>query len=148
MICVPNFAQVTETVSRGGDPSLKGWSFLKGAGVTDVVKLNTELEGDDAGAVRRGMRVHRFPIPWWRQALLRPKQSMLYAAVDVIRSGKCVFIHCERGQDRTGLVMACWRLSCGMSKDKAYTEMLNYGFHPELHGLLGRWQTQREEDWR
>lgn len=91
------------------------------------------------------MTVHRFPIPWWRQVIWRPRQSDLISAVELI--GGKVFIHCEHGEDRTGLVVGCFRLSQGWTKDDAYAEMLAHYFHPLLQGLQGRWNSENPKDW-
>ena len=145
---IPNLFSVeqSQNIWRGGQPSPEGWIWLKEHGVTDVVKLNTEGEGSDALATRMGMKVHPFPIPWWRQTILRPDQSTLVNAVACLTQN--VFVHCLHGNDRTGLVIGCFRLSEGWTKGDAYAEMIAHGFHDELlQGLEGRWNTQRPEDW-
>ena len=59
-------------------------------------------------------------------------------AVDAIKPG--TFIHCTHGHDRTGLVVGCYRvLKQGWTKNDAYAEMLQHGFHPELLGLYLFW---------
>jgi protein tyrosine/serine phosphatase len=56
-------------------------------------------------------------------------------------------IHCVHGNDRTGLLVALWRLSQGWSKADAQAEMWANGFSGEP-GLLAYWLEQRVEDWR
>ena len=130
---------------RGGDPTPEGWQWLYNEGIRYVVKLNTEAEGTDCVAASLGMTIHRFPIPWWRQVIFRPRQKDLVAAVSCLIPK--TYVHCEHGEDRTGLIVGCFRLSQGWSKSQAYAEMLAFGFHPELQGLLGRWNTQDADDW-
>jgi hypothetical protein len=93
-----------------------------------------------------GIPVFRFPISLFWQILFRPAQSKLVAIVDLMKQGN-VFVHCEHGQDRTGLAVGCFRLSQGWSKDAAYAEMLVTGFHPALRGLQGRWDSEQPTDW-
>ena len=144
---VINLFAVEQNILRGGQPTAEGWSWLKSEGITDVIKLDTEGESSDAIAGSMGMTVHRFPIPWWQQVLLRPPQSLLVAAVACIKGN--MFIHCEHGQDRTGLIVGCFRLSQGWTKSDAYAEMLEHGFHENLlGGLKGRWNTQNPDDWK
>jgi protein tyrosine/serine phosphatase len=147
-IGIPNLFAVEQELNlwRGGDPTLNGWLYLKDLGITTVIKLNTASEGSDAQAEVLGVAVFRFPIPWWRQVLLRPSQRDLKKAVALMTRN--VLVHCERGEDRTGLVVGCFRLSQGWSKVDAYSEMKAHNFHEELQGLQGRWNTQREEDWK
>ena len=142
---IPNLFAVDQDILRGGQPSADGWSYLKSQGITDVVKLNEESEASDAVAISMGMVVHYFPIPWWRQMIWRPKQSDLVSAVALVKPH--TFIHCEHGQDRTGLVVGCFRLKQGWTKTDAYAEMLAHEFHPALQGLQGRWNSEDPSDW-
>jgi hypothetical protein len=156
---IPNLFAVEQDILRGGTPMDLGWQWLASEGITDVIKLNTDSESTDAKAVQLGMTVHRFPIPWWRQVLLWPSQADLVAAVALMKPHS--FVHCgsdartasdepeeeKGGTDRSGLVVGCFRLSQGWTKDDAYTEMLAHGFHPALQGLVGRWNSERPEDW-
>jgi protein tyrosine/serine phosphatase len=145
---IPNLFCVdqAQNIWRGGQPSDAGWRWLCGQGIEAVVKLNTENEGSDFDAKALGMTIARIPMPWWRQVIYRPAQDDLVEAVKVIVQNS--FIHCEHGQDRTGIVVACYRLSQGWSKDDAWLEMIAHGFHESLGGLWRAWQAQRPEDWR
>ena len=140
---IANLFAVEQNIYRGGDPTPEGWAWLKGEGVKVVVKLNTQCEGTDAVAEKLGMIVHRFPIPWWRQTILRPSMTTLRNALAVIIQRKApVFVHCEFGRERTGLLIACFRLWQGWSKDEAYTEMIAHGFRiAAAQGLFGRWNS-------
>ena len=149
---IPNLftvEQAAPAVFRGGQPGPVGWQWLCGEGVRTVIKLNTESEGSDAGAESLGMTVHRFPVPWWRQTFWRPSQADLITAVGlVVNRTDPVFVHCTHGQDRTGLMIGCFRLAQGWSKADAETEMDAHGFHEvALQGLEGRWNTEQPEDW-
>ena len=158
---IPNLFAVEQDIFRGGTPTAAGWKYLKDQGVTDVVKLNIEGESSDVVATDLGMTVHRFPIPWWRQVFFRPAQSLLVAAVACIKPHS--FVHCgsdartaspdaqedntQGGEDRTGIVIGCFRLSQGWAKGDAYSEMIAHGFHPALQGLQGAWDRQVAGDW-
>jgi hypothetical protein len=150
-----------QVILRGGTPTDDGWVWLKSQGITDVIKLNTKSESTDAKALQLGMVIHNFPIPWWRQVLLWPSQSDLVSAVALMKLNS--FVHCgsdartasadaaedntQGGEDRTGLVVGCFRLSQGWTKADAYAEMLAHGFHPALQGLVGRWNSENPTDW-
>lgn len=142
---IPNLFAVEQDILRGGQPGQSGWVYLNSQGIKNVIKLNTEEEGSDAFAESMGMTIHRFPIPWWRQMIWRPKQSDLVAIVALMRPH--TFIHCLRGEDRSGLAVGCFRLSQGWTKEDAYLEMVAHGFHSSLQGLQGRWNSENPADW-
>ena len=50
-----------------------------------------------------------------------------------------VLVHCQHGSDRTGTMVAIYRIAYeGWSKEEATNEMINggYGFHPMWQNLL------------
>lgn len=142
---ISNLFAVEQTILRGGQPSSAGFDYLKTQGITDIIKLNTDQEGSDDYATSIGLTVHKFPIPWWRQVVWRPAQSDLVSAVALMKPNS--FLHCEHGEDRTGLVVGCFRLSQGWTKNDSYAEMLAHYFHPALQGLQGRWNSENPTDW-
>lgn len=141
---VPNLSQVDAGVWRGGEPTAAGWAWLWSQGVSNVVMLDEWCESK--GAPGHGMVVKYLPVTMLEQMATRPKDDVVREAVRQLTPG--TFVHCLHGNDRTGLVVGCYRLKQGWSKDKAWREMLANGFHVELQGLYGYWLKQREEDWR
>jgi hypothetical protein len=152
---IPNFAQVDQGVYRGGQPTEAGWKKLRRLGVTKVVKLNSDNEGSDDGSE---MVVHKYTITVEQQ--LDPfypvSQATIREAVADIGPG--TFVHCgsdartqswldkklniQGGQDRTGLIIACYRLTTGWTVAAAQSEMRSRGFHWfELPGLEEAWKT-------
>ena len=159
---IPNFAVVNgETkVYRGGEPTTgEAWAYLKSLGVRTVVKLNEESESKDAGAEVIGLRVVRLPISTVEQTIGSPKLDTIRSAVDEMSRG-AVFVHCgsdsrsnphsfaakthsQGGQDRTGLVVATYRVWVQRwTKEDAHTEMISFGFHPMLPGLANFWRDE------
>jgi protein tyrosine/serine phosphatase len=135
---IPNFDRVEAEVYRGGQPTHEGWLYLQSLGVTNVVKLNRESEGSDREAEALGMTVHRFPISYSEQIFGRVNSNTVWNAVQGITAH--TFIHCEHGQDRTGLVVACDRVARNTPKNVAEQEMLRHGFHQSLRGLWKFWE--------
>jgi tyrosine-protein phosphatase SIW14 len=44
-----------------------------------------------------------------------------------------IFVHCQHGQDRTGVIVALYRIFYEQwTPQAAHDEMMNMGFHPEL----------------
>jgi protein tyrosine/serine phosphatase len=158
---IPNFAAVNERqkIYRGGEPGEEeGWRHLKSLGVTTVVKLNTEDESCDDGATRNGMKILRRPITTGQQIFGSPDSKTIRSAVKAMRRGS-VFVHCgsksrskpnsfwalfdiQGGQDRTGLVVGCYRVWVEhQKKAKARAEMKSFHFHALLlPGLRNFWR--------
>ena len=141
---IPNFRPVPDApgVYRGGQPkSQAGWVYLQSIGVSNVVKLNRKSEATDNAARALGMTVNYFPINKSHQLLFKPDRQSVSNAVAAIKPG--TYIHCEHGQDRTGLIVGCKRVwQDGWAKTNALNEMIADGFHPALHGLSGFWKVE------
>lgn len=137
---VPNLAQVEPGLWRGGQPTDRGWIELRSMGITNVIKLNLESEGSDLPGERLGMRVYPVPLTLAQQIGARKisAESLEKVLTHVPANG--TFVHCEHGQDRTGVFVAIWRVQIdGWSKADAEKEMLAHGFHKNLKGLWRFW---------
>ncbi len=159
---VPNLAVVDgDYLYRSGQiSSAEGWDYVaklaRGRKI-HVVKLNFDVEGQDAIAVARGLLVLYVPIqPEGDQDLetdiwdtfktpdavniARAKSELLVCKLHP-DTDFCI-VHCTHGQDRTGEVVGEYRVdNDGWTKDRAYQEMLDHHYHPELHGLHERWES-------
>ena len=124
------------------------WAYLKKIGVKTVLKLNryssdvTE-ESELASAKRHGIIVQEvlmppedFPHNWNLWAT--PTDEQISKAVSVLedrKNGK-IFIHCSKGKDRTGLIVAIYRVrNDNYCKSKASSERDWYGANPILFGM-------------
>ena len=137
---VPNLAQVEPGVWRGGQPNSEGWQYLKSLGIKKDLKLNPSHEASDELAVSNGIQIIYLPISLEQMTIGKPNPSKLNAAVAAITPDG-VFVHCEHGQDRTGLIVGAYRVKVEhWTKENAYQEMLKHGFHPILRGLYWSWQ--------
>jgi len=61
-----------------------------------------------------------------------PKDRIFAEFITLIREnpGKKIFVHCRVGDDRTGMMVAAYRMvEEGWSAEKAKQEMLTYGFN-------------------
>jgi tyrosine-protein phosphatase SIW14 len=70
-----------------------------------------------------------------------PTQEQLQRFVDIVsdQSQRPVLVHCKRGQQRTGLFCAAYRMACeGWSAEEALAEMdaLGFGLNHRRHQLL------------
>jgi hypothetical protein len=139
---VPNFKAIdaAQAEYRGGQPTtLAQWQHIRSLGVTNVTKLNPKSEGSDDLALQVGMTVHYFPIDLIHQTLVKPSRLLMSNIVASITPG--TYVHCEHGQDRTGLAVGCKRVWVdGWSKAASWNEMQTNGFHRALHALDDFWE--------
>ncbi len=135
-----NLRPVKPGIYRGGQPTTDAaWNWLKANGVTRIVKLNSEGDGSDIAGEALGMEMFYHPISTAQQLVYRPKYEEVQAAVKAIQPG--TFVHCTHGEDRTGLVVACYRVwDDAWPKETAEQEMEDCGFHWELLGLELFWE--------
>ena len=120
---VPNFHQVTEHIFRGGQPDSRGWSALARLGVKKVIDLRRPGEhsttAESLEVVSAGMRYVNFPM----DGFATPTSAQMQVPVALLDDGEPVFVHCKRGCERTGTVIAAYRISRqGWENDKALTE--------------------------
>lgn len=150
---IENFREVEKgRIYRGAQPIENGqrddWAYLQKLGIKTVLKLNryssivTE-ESEIASAKRHGIEVHEilmnpedFPHNWDLWAM--PTASQIDQAISFLqdeKNGK-IFVHCSHGKDRTGLVVAMYRLrSNNYCISKAAEEMDSYGANPWLFNM-------------
>jgi len=127
---LPNFQKVDDHVYRGAQPSDNGFKDLAQLGVKTVVDLRDIGEHSQAGEQKvvtdLGMRYVSIPM----HGMSTPKDDQV-AAVQALFNDTAsgpVFVHCKRGADRTGMVVAVYRISHDQwDNKKALTEAKSYG---------------------
>jgi len=122
-----NFYRVTPELYRGAQPDAAGMRKLKELGIKTIVNLR--LMHSDADEIGRldiaGEHIRIDPFKPNMDELVR----FLRIATDPNRAP--VFVHCQRGIDRTGMAVAAYRIVvCGWTKTQALDEMTNgpYGY--------------------
>jgi tyrosine-protein phosphatase SIW14 len=127
---IPNLHQVDENFYRGGMPNQAGLRQLRDAGVKTVISLANEkkyLASEKEAVKELGMTFVHIPMSAWR----KPKQNDIDAFMAVVqdKDEEPVFVHCVHGRDRTGAMVAMYRIQeQGWSAEQAYGEMVDKGF--------------------
>jgi len=135
---VPNFHQVNENIFRGGQPTVEGWSSLAKLGVKTIIDLRLEDEhsaqAEQRAVEAAGMRYINVPM----HGVVAPpdeKISKVLSLFDATSDGP-VFVHCRRGADRTGTVVACYRIAHDhWDNRQALQEAKSYGMSWTQVGL-------------
>ncbi len=130
---VPRFHPVTQNLFRGGQPSQAGLEFLKNQGIKTVVNLRSENQEQEA-VEKLGMKYVHIPLSAWGSVGEEAIQTFLKATRDSEQGP--VFVHCERGADRTGFMVALYRIAVqGWNADQAYGEARALGMRWWYRGL-------------
>jgi len=138
---VPNLGRVHARLLRGGQPTDDGFRALAARGVTLVVDLRGGDQRSDAErtlVTSLGMEYAAIPMSGWRT----PRPDEVERFLDLLREDRegAVFVHCRRGAERTGVMIAAYRISDqAWSPAEARAEMDAYRFRAWLHPHLVRW---------
>lgn len=108
---IKNFDQVDAHVFRGGQPTTEGFHYLAHLGVKTVIDLREP--GDRAKAEERvvtGDGMHYVNVPM--TGLTPPTEAEITRILAILEDTTTgsVFVHCWRGADRTGAVIAAYHI--------------------------------------
>lgn len=127
---LPNFKIVNEHILRGGQPSDDGFKKLAERGVKTIVDLRWtdehSIPHEKQVVEADGMNFISVPM----KGLSAPTLEQMSKVLGVLENSNSwpVFIHCRRGADRTGTVLACYRISHDhWENQKALEEAKAYG---------------------
>jgi tyrosine-protein phosphatase SIW14 len=126
---VRNFHQVSDHIFRGAQPTSEGFQSLAKLGVKTVIDLRetgSRSRTEQQIVEHDGMRYVSVPLNGM-QAPSDAQVSKLLALLGDSSKGP-VFIHCRRGADRTGTILACYRIANDhWTNDKALGEARSFG---------------------
>lgn len=131
---VGNFGEVTPTLFRGAQPTHAGFEALAKMGINIVVDARgnrTNSEGKEVGTL--GMQY--VAIPWHCPS---PNNDVIARFLKLLQENpnKKVFVHCRLGEDRTGMMVAAYRMAAqGWTAEEAMNEMQQFGFS-SFHHLM------------
>jgi tyrosine-protein phosphatase SIW14 len=130
---IRNAGKVSEFLYRGAQPRGVGYRELQNLGISIVVDLrNTgKTDAEQKSVESSGMRNVSIPT----SAFFGPTDNQVAAFLQLLRDnpGKKIFVHCYFGDDRTGVIIASYRIAEDhWTADQAYNEMLAFHFHRHL----------------
>lgn len=104
-------------------------------GIKTVINLRT-FSSDRKACGKSGLDYEKIAMQAWRHND-SDVEAFLRMAIDPERAP--IFVHCLHGADRTGMVVAAYRVVVqGWPKEEALREMTlgEYGFHEQFGNLL------------
>jgi tyrosine-protein phosphatase SIW14 len=133
-IPIVHFHQVSDGIYRGARPNEEGMSALALMGIkTDLNLDNDSRVASDEEAQAKALGMHFISYPM--SGFWKPSDKTVNAALAVLAdsSNYPVYVHCQHGQDRTGVVVGLHRVFHDhWTQQQAYAEMIDLGFHPIL----------------
>jgi protein tyrosine/serine phosphatase len=122
---IPNLFQVSSNLFRSAQPTQQGMLELKAMKIKTVLSLRG-LHDDDALVKGPRLADQRIRFHTWHP---EDKDMLRFLKVVTDPDRLPVLVHCKRGIDRTGTMVAIYRMCIqGWSKEEAIREMTQGGF--------------------
>jgi tyrosine-protein phosphatase SIW14 len=140
---LPNGGRVNDVLYRGAQPHIAGMQELKKLGITTIVDLRGEdparRDSERRQAESLGIRFLSIPVSGWSP----PSNDQVAEFLALFRNNpnEKVFVHCQFGDDRTGVFVATYRMAYeGWPATQAMNEMYFFGFnglwHPSMKSFI------------
>ena len=126
---IRNFNQVDEHVYRGGQPTMEQFNDLAKIGVKTIIDLREpgkRSREEEKAVTAAGMRYINVPMT----GLTPPTDNEINRILNILEDASAgpAFVHCMRGADRTGAVIASYRIDHdGWDNDRALKEAMSRG---------------------
>ncbi len=133
---IRNFGKVNDALYRGAQPDAPAIANLKRLGVKSIVSLRTpgkDWKMEAAAAQAHGLICTNFPL----SGIHSPKGDQVQEVLATIKTLPApVFVHCQHGCDRTGTIVACYRILYEKwSNQEALQEAERYGISSFERGM-------------
>jgi protein tyrosine/serine phosphatase len=131
-----NFGKISDVLYRGAQPDAVGLTNLAKLGVKLIINLrmtNDLWAPEETLARAQGLLYTNIPL----RGLGRPTDDQIRSILALIQTAPGpVFVHCQHGCDRTGTVVACYRIQHDKwNGDAALNEAVLYGISRFERGM-------------
>jgi protein tyrosine/serine phosphatase len=141
---LPNLHRVNSLLYRSAQPSKEGFVFLGTQAslaqadrpIKTVVSLRAFNDDDALIPASSGLRLEQIRFKTWHP---EDEDVVKFLRIATTPALQPVLVHCQHGSDRTGTMVAIYRIAFeGWTKAQATDEMINggFGFHPMWQNLL------------
>ena len=129
-----NMYKINDVLYRSEQPSKKGFKELEAKGILTILNLR-RLKEDTKKAKSTNLKLEHIPI---KTKVLN--EFDIVKALQIIKNSKePVLVHCWHGSDRTGTIIAAYRIVFeNWSKKRAIKEFTNakFGYHKNMYPNL------------
>jgi protein tyrosine/serine phosphatase len=122
-----NIYKIDDQVYRSEQPHSREMNILSEYGIKSILNLR-QVRNDNREAKGTTLVLKHVPINTWRMSY----DDLVKAMVFMQSAEKPVLVHCLHGSDRTGAVIAAYRIvHNGWTKEEAIKELVEggYGYH-------------------
>ena len=141
---LPNLYRVNSSLYRSAQPLKEGFAFLNTqprlADTDRPIKTVVSLRAfHDDGALAPASTELRLEQIWFKTWHPENEDVVKFLRIATTPAFQPVLVHCQHGSDRTGTMVAIYRIAVeGWTKAQATDEMINggFGFHPMWQNLL------------
>ena len=131
---LPNLHKVSETVYRSAQPESGAFESAQKLGIRTILNIQL-LDQDTYLAQQEPTSLELVHIP---MTPIYFPEDQIVQAMQVIIKNPPVLVHCRHGADRTGLIIAIYRiLYQNWTVDEAKDELINggFGFHESFENI-------------
>jgi len=136
-----NFQEIEPGIYRSGRLPRETYPYLKKAGITTIINfIDKKKEAEKEKSELAHLGIKTVSIPW--NGFDYPKDQDVDTFLNVMKdpANRPVLVHCKRGAERTGLMIACWRIAeQGWKVEDAYQEMVRNRFRWFWYGHLKKY---------
>jgi protein tyrosine/serine phosphatase len=132
-----NFYQVSSELYRSDQPDDEAMQQLRAMGIRSALNLR-EYHSDDDEAKNTGLTLYRVPMNAGEI-----NDALVTKALEAIAAApKPVLVHCWHGSDRTGAIVAMYRMVFqDWPRQRAIDEFINggFGYHQNVYPNIERY---------